>query len=166
MLLFLRLLNSLGSTLSIPIYATTQSLARLGPLCNELASTFPFFQVDKTAFSMMVPELRFSLTSNSPHPYQIAIVGIESHICVTQTALDLLADGHKVYVLADGVSSCHEGEIGVALRRLAREGAVVTTSESWLYECMEDANIAEYVPTSLFTLRTHLIYRAEKTFKP
>lgn len=98
---------------------------------------------------MMVPELRFSLTSASPHPYQIAIVGIESHICVTQTALDLLAEGHKVYVLADGVSSCHEGEINVALRRLAREGAVVTTSEGWLYECMGDANIAEYVTYSL-----------------
>ena len=75
--------------------------------------------------------------------FQIAIVGIETHICVTQTALDLLAEGHGVYVLADGVSSCHAGEVGVALRRLAREGAVVTTSEGWLYECMGDAAIPE-----------------------
>lgn len=72
-------------------------------------------------------------------------MGIEAHICVTQTALDLLAVGHKVYVLADGVSSCHEGEVGVALRRLAREGVVITTSEGWLYECMGDAAIEEYV---------------------
>lgn len=72
-------------------------------------------------------------------------MGIEAHICVTQTALDLLAEGHKVYVLADGVSSCHEGEVGVALRRLAREGVVITTSEGWLYECMGDAAIEEYV---------------------
>lgn len=99
---------------------------------------------------MMVPELRFKLTSSSPHPYQIAIVGIESHICVTQTALDLLAEGHKVYVLADGVSSCHEGEVNVALRRLAREGAVITTSEGWLYECMGDSNVAEYVICFLY----------------
>lgn len=81
-------------------------------------------------------------------------MGIESHICVTQTALDLLAVGHKVYVLADGVSSCHEGEVGVALKRLAREGVVVTTSEGWLYECMGDAAIEEYVlPMSLSSSR-------------
>ncbi len=73
------------------------------------------------------------------------MVGIEAHICVTQTTLDLLAQGHKVYVLADGVSSCNAEEVPVALRRLAREGAVVTTSESWLYECMGDAGIAEWV---------------------
>ena len=70
-------------------------------------------------------------------------MGIEAHICVSQTALDLVAEGHRVYVLADGVSSCHEGEAGVALRRLEREGVVVTTSEAWLYECMGDAMIPE-----------------------
>lgn len=88
---------------------------------------------------MMVPELRFALQQTSSDPYQVAIVGIETHICVTQTVLDLLAEGHKVYVLADGVSSCHEGERGLALERLRCEGAVVTTSEGWLYECMGDA---------------------------
>ena len=92
---------------------------------------------------MLVPELRFALTSTSPQPFQVAIVGIETHICVTQTALDLLAEGHRVYVLADGVSSCHEGERGVALDRLRTEGAIVTSSESWLYECMGDASIGE-----------------------
>ncbi|MCJ1267914.1 hypothetical protein MMC22_007800 [Lobaria immixta] len=132
------------TTLSIPIFATTQSASRLGPLCAELdlpAST-PLF--DKTAFSMLIPEMRFALATATTSSFQVAIVGIETHICVTQTALDLLAEGHKVYVLADGVSSCHEGEVGVALRRLAREGVVVTTSEGWLYECMGDAAIDEF----------------------
>lgn len=82
-------------------------------------------------------------SETSTHQREIVVVGIEAHICVTQTALDLLAQGHKVYVLADGVSSCNKEEVPVALRRLAREGAVVTTSESWLYECMGDAGIAE-----------------------
>lgn len=133
-----------GATLSIPIYATTQNAARLGPICSELSLPPSAFQSDKTAFSMLVPPLRSALTSASSSHYQIAIVGIETHICVTQTALDLLAEGHRVYILADGVSSCNESEIGVALRRLAREGAVVTTSEGWLYECMGDASITEF----------------------
>lgn len=67
---------------------------------------------------MLVPELRYTLAERSQMPYQIAIVGIETHICVTQTALDLLSEGHRVYVLTDGVSSCNGGERGVALSRL------------------------------------------------
>ncbi|KAI9824494.1 MAG: hypothetical protein M1819_000849, partial [Sarea resinae] len=86
---------------------------------------------------MYIPPLTTSLAPGS----QVAIVGIETHICVTQTTLDLLAAGHKVYVLADGVSSCNEEERKVALERVAREGAVVTTSEGFLYECMGDAGL-------------------------
>lgn len=71
-------------------------------------------------------------------------MGIESHICVTQTTLDLLANGHKVYILADGVSSCNKEEVVIALERLRKEGAVITTSESWLYEVMGDAAIGEF----------------------
>ena len=100
--------------------------------------------IDKTAFSMMVPELRQELASASPYQtFEVAIVGIESHICVTQTALDLIAEGHRVYIIADGVSSVNEGERNIALHRLRTEGAVITTSESWLYECMGDAGIPE-----------------------
>jgi hypothetical protein len=58
--------------------------------------------------------------------------------------LDALREGHKVYVLADGVSSCNSEERGLALERLRAEGVIVTSSESWLYECMGDAGIAEF----------------------
>lgn len=87
------------------------------PVCSELDNP-PLYTIDKTAFSMLIPELRYNLAERSQMPYQIAIVGIESHICVTQTALDLLSEGHRVYVLTDGVSSCNGGERGVALNRL------------------------------------------------
>lgn len=99
---------------------------------------------DKSAFSMWVPELRKAFDSLGSEKREVVIVGIESHICVTQTALDLLREGHKVYVLADGVSSCNPQEVPIALARLRNEGVVVTTSESFLYECMGDAAIGEF----------------------
>jgi hypothetical protein len=98
---------------------------------------------DKTLFSMLTPEVRNAL-STLPSPLSCVIVGIESHICVTQTALDLLRLGHKVYIIADGVSSCNKEEVPIALARLRSEGAVVTTSESFLYECVGDAGLPEF----------------------
>jgi nicotinamidase-related amidase len=100
--------------------------------------------VDKSAFSMCVPELRKAFDALGAEKREVVIVGIESHICVTQTALDLLREGHKVYVLADGVSSCNPQEVPIALARLRSEGVVVTSSESFLYECMGDAGIGEF----------------------
>lgn len=99
---------------------------------------------DKSAFSMFVPEVRKAFEALGKEKRECVIVGIESHICVTQTTLDLLREGHKVYVLADGVSSCNKEEVPIALARLRAEGAVVTTSESFLYELMGDAGIGEF----------------------
>lgn len=98
---------------------------------------------------MWTPEIQSAVTSTlgtagAQQKLSAVIVGIESHICVTQTTLDLLREGHKVYILADGVSSCNKEEIPVALARLRGEGAVVTTSESFIYECMGDASIPEF----------------------
>ncbi|KAK4157892.1 putative hydroxyethylthiazole kinase [Chaetomidium leptoderma] len=142
-----------ANALQIPIFVTTQNRARLGDTVQELQPLLkaagPLLQanLDKTRFSMWLPPLTTSShfsSSTKPRPSEVAIVGIESHICVTQTALDLLAAGHSVYVLADGVSSANREEVGVALARLRQAGAVVTTSESWIYECMGDAAIPEF----------------------
>lgn len=142
-----------ASILSIPVFATTQSRAKLGETCSELLLDSPskngtktHAHVDKTAFSMMVPEIRKAFEELEPkgEKREVVVVGIESHICVTQTTLDLLKEGHKVFVIADGVSSCNKEEVPVALARLRAEGAVVTSSEGWLYECMGDAGIAEF----------------------
>lgn len=91
---------------------------------------------------MWIPSIARHFSSATPS--EVVIVGIESHICVTQTTLDLLANGHKVYILADGVSSCNKEEVPIAMARLRQAGAIVTTSESFLYECMGDASIPEF----------------------
>lgn len=158
--------------LRLPVHTTTQNRARLGDTVPELAALLTprpeggaliHPSVDKTRFSMWVPEVVAQLSGDGTRdgvetngvgnnntgdkggtPAEVILVGIESHICVTQTALDLLANGHKVYVLADGVSSCNRAEVGVALARLRAEGATVTTSESVIYELMGDAKVPEF----------------------
>jgi hypothetical protein len=131
-----------ASIFDIPIYATTQNRARLGETCPELSIPNAIEHADKTKFSMWIPAIEQHFSSSSPS--EVIIVGIESHICVTQTTLDLLDNGHKVYVIADGVSSCNPQEIPIALARLRAAGAIVTTSESFLYEYMGDASIPEF----------------------
>ncbi|KAG5297851.1 isochorismatase family hydrolase [Histoplasma ohiense] len=138
--------------LNIPIYITTQNRARLGTTVSELGpyidpATNPNVRadLDKTLFSMVTPELKAQFPAQ---PLDAIIVGIESHICVTQTTLDLLALGHRVYVVADGVSSVNPEERVVALARLRDAGAIVTTSESLLFEIMGDAKHAVFKQVS------------------
>ncbi|KAH6610698.1 isochorismatase domain-containing 2a [Trichoderma cornu-damae] len=122
---------------SIPVYTTTQTSAKLGVTVPAIAALLPSAAHDKTKFSMLIPSIASALAPGS----RVALVGIESHICITQTALDLRDAGHFPYVIADGVSSCNRGEVAVALDRLRSEpGITVTTSESWMYECLGDAS--------------------------
>lgn len=129
---------------------TTQNRARLGDTVSELQ---PYLtssptnnnvkhNIDKTAFSMLTSDILTDLTikgMNNNNPVDAILVGIETHICITQTALDLLAAGHRVYMIADGVSSVNAEERGIALARLRDAGVIVTTSESIIFEILQDA---------------------------
>lgn len=139
-----------ASTLQTPLYITTQNRARLGDTTADLQAHLGNANiranVDKTLFSMVTPEIVSQLpdTSKGETPLDAIIVGIETHICVTQTTLDLLERGHRVYVLVDGVSSINPEERGIALARLRDAGATVTTSESVLFEILGDAKRGEF----------------------
>ncbi|KAF8466596.1 Isochorismatase-like protein [Kalaharituber pfeilii] len=140
-----KLIDASGA-LSLPIILTTQNRSRLGNTVSDLLPVLEtprlLINQDKTLFSMMTPEVRDLVATHKPDA--VAIVGIESHVCVLQTCLDLLDMGIKVYIVADGVSSCNKEEIPIALARMRQAGAAITTSESWLYEVMEDAGCAQF----------------------
>ncbi|EAW18500.1 putative isochorismatase family hydrolase [Aspergillus fischeri NRRL 181] len=143
-----------SSALNIPVYVTTQNRPRLGDVVSELqpylSTPLVRANIDKTLFSMITPELDALLPNakGGETPLDVIIVGIETHICITQTTLDLLERGHRVYVIVDGVSSMNKEERGVALARLRDAGAIVTSSEGILFEILGDAGRTEFKAVS------------------
>lgn len=145
-----------AQAMQIPVVASTQSRQKLGGNVTELELDTKYktvAHIDKTLFSMWTPEVEAALkvlpqkaadvskdTTMKRAPFDIIIVGIETHICVLQTSLDALKRGHRVWIVKDGVSSVNQEERHVALDRARQEGARITTSESIIYECLGDAS--------------------------
>ena len=75
---------------------------------------------------------------------QIVLCGIETHVCVLQTALDLLAESYDVYVVVDAVGSRHQADHDVALQRMRDEGASLVTTESVMFEWCRTAEHPEF----------------------
>ncbi|MDP7275588.1 MAG: hydrolase [Planctomycetaceae bacterium] len=133
-----------GATiLGVPVSATEQYPGGLGPttavlaeLLGEIPEKLRFSCVESLDWAENSPETR--------QPGQVVLCGIESHICVMQTALDLLSRGFRVYIPADAVASRHKSDWQIALRRLSDAGAVVLTTESVLFEWCEVAGTDEF----------------------
>ena len=138
------LLARVASTLGIPIIVTRQYPAGLGDTVHEVAeATAAVVPIDKVTFSCMdEPAFRARLEASGKR--QVVLAGMESHICVLQTALDLLDAGYRVHVVADGVCSRRDADHERALERLGGSGAQVTVAESVIYEALERAGTPEF----------------------
>lgn len=127
--------------LSVPVVVTEQYPKGLGhteaPILEKLPSEAPV--IEKTLFSSaQVSEVSDYLTKTGCK--QVFLTGMETHICVLQTALDLLKQGYEVFVVEDAVSSRAKGNQFNALQRLRLAGAVITNVESVLFEWLGDAS--------------------------
>lgn len=136
-----RLLAQGAQLLDVPIHATEQYPKGLGTTVSEIAEFAP----------QRPAKVRFSGTDclgwSAPSPddrFQIVVAGIETHVCVQQTVLDLLSLGYQVQVPVDAVSSRHELDKSVALRRMEMSGATITTTEAVLFEWCEEAGTPEF----------------------
>lgn len=85
---------------------------------------------------------------------KILVAGIEAHVCVQQTVLDLLSDGWRVYVAVDAVGSRNAIDRETALRRLDSSGAVLTTTEAALFEWCEIAGTPQFKEISRLVRET------------
>ena len=139
----IQLLVQVARQLEIPILATTQNAEKLGRLVHEVAESIGDAPVvDKLCFSCMASET-FAQNLQATGRSQVVLVGVEAHICVMQTALDMLKAGYAVHVPYDAVASRLKRDWKYALLRLANSGVTVSAVESvvyeWLYEAGTDS---------------------------
>jgi nicotinamidase-related amidase len=136
-----QLLIRLAGILKIPILMTTQYAKGLGQTVPEIASLLPETQaVDKQMFSCFGSEVFCSLLKRLPgNRTTVLLCGMESHICVMQTALGALREGYLVHVASDAVSSRTEWNWKIGLERMRAAGAVVSSTEMMMYELLKSS---------------------------
>ena len=128
--------------LEMPVQATEQYPKGLGATVPELARRVPQ-RPEKVAFSCCAIPSVVENFRRAARP-KLLLAGIETHVCVQQTALDLLTSGFRVYIPADGVASRQAIDHERALRRLENAGAIVTTCESAVFEWIGAAGTPQF----------------------
>lgn len=125
--------------LSVPILITEQVPEKMGGTHEKLLNTAGVERISKSTFSCW-SEAEFRRAINRHKRAQCVLVGIETHICINQTAHDLMDEDVDVILATDGISARTRDMHDLALQRMADEGAALAHSESIVYEWMQDAN--------------------------
>jgi nicotinamidase-related amidase len=135
----IQILIQAAKILDIPILWCQQVPEALGPTVPEIAALLAGIEpIDKASFSGCGQE-QFNAELNDIGREQVLLCGIETHVCIYQTAMDLMEGGLDVTVVADAVSSRTEQNRQIALTRLAAEGARMSTTEMALFELLKTA---------------------------
>ena len=135
------LLIRLASILKIPTVSTTQYSKGLGATVPEIASLLPEpSAIDKQMFSCFGADSFCSTLKRLPGSRNTLLVcGMESHICVMQTALGALQEGYLVHVASDAVSSRTEWNWKIGLERMRAAGAIISSTEMVIYELLRSS---------------------------
>jgi len=132
-----------ATRLAVPMLVSEQYPVGLGLTVEPLAERMDGEAVEKMSFSCVADDgwkTRFDAMGRG----QAVIVGIEAHVCVLQTAMDLLATGHQVFVVADATSSRSPDSHAMALHRLGQAGAEIVTTEMVMFEWLGRAGTPEF----------------------
>ena len=135
----IQILIQAAKILEIPILWCQQCPDALGPTVPEIAQLLDGNEpVNKAAFSCC-GEDKFNTKLNELARKQVLLCGIETHVCIYQTAIDLLRQDFHVEVIADAVSSRTMENKQTAINRLDAEGAKITCTETALFELLKTA---------------------------
>jgi len=124
--------------MELPIIATEQYPKGLGHTVTELAGVTDQHCVEKVSFSCCGADA-FTAALEKSGAKQVLIAGMETHVCVLQTVLDLLDRGYVVHLVRDAVCSRFKSDYEAALNIAAQAGAVVTTTEAALFQLVKGA---------------------------
>jgi len=141
-----QLLIRAAGILKIPALVSTQYAKGLGGTVPEVASLLPETDpIDKTVFSCFGSDVFCSVIKQVPGQRNtLLLCGMESHICVTQTALGALREGYLVHVASDAVSSRTKWNWKIGLERMRSAGAVISSTEMMIYELMRSSSSAAF----------------------
>ncbi|XP_047541393.1 isochorismatase domain-containing protein 1-like isoform X1 [Vanessa atalanta] len=123
---------------NIPVYVSEQYPKGLGHTTKDINVDGAALVYDKTTFSMYSQELKDRLKKDVPNLGSVVLFGIETHVCIEQTVIDLLNEDINVHVLADGVSSRSLMDRNLALQRMQSMGCFITTAENVLFKLLRD----------------------------
>jgi len=135
----IRILIQAAKILDIPILWCQQCPDALGPTVPEIAELLTDFKpINKASFSCCLCE-EFNERLNTLARQQVLLCGIESHVCIYQTAVDLLQKGFNVDLVADAVSSRTLENKQVAVERMTASGVNISSTEMALFELLKTA---------------------------
>jgi nicotinamidase-related amidase len=135
-----QLLIRLAGVLQIPVISTTQYAKGLGSTVAEIQHLLAQQGIDKQEFSCFGSDAFCSTLKRLPGRRDtVLLCGMESHICVTQTALGALREGYLVHVASDAVSSRTEWNWKIGLERMRAAGAVISSTEMIIYELLRSS---------------------------
>jgi len=130
---------------SVPVVITEQYPKGLGSTVSELGGRLSDIAIPEKLRFSAVEALNWGMAAErSDDRFKVVVAGIEAHVCVLQTVLDLLICGYQVHVAADAIGSRAKLDWKLALKRMASSGAVITTTEAILFEWCETAGTAEF----------------------
>ncbi|HWQ33536.1 MAG TPA: hydrolase [Blastocatellia bacterium] len=134
-----------AQALGLPVVVTEQYPKGLKRTAEEILEKLPagFTPIEKMCFSSCGVQ-DFDTQLRERHIEQVMLCGIEAHICVSQTAHDLLQLGYQVHVISDAVTTRLPHNKTVALEKMARAGAVISSVEMALFELLRTAEAAEF----------------------
>lgn len=139
-----RKLIQVARLLRLPILASEQYPKGIGPTCADIKQALRDTPIiEKLTFSGCGAESFWPAWNAFQRP-QAIVCGVETHVCVQQTVLDLIERGQSLFVLADAVGSRRALDHNLALQRMHDAGAIVTTTESVIFELLGRAGTAEF----------------------